>query len=56
MDYKYKDLTKNNNPRYYEEISDEEIEYLFNAPCFFGRKFKKDFKNKNKILNKLKNS
>ena len=50
MDYKYKDLTKNNNPRYYEEISDEEIEYLFNAPCFFGRKFKKDFKNSDNIM------
>ena len=53
MDYKYKDNTKNNNPRYYEEISDEEIDFLFNSPCFFGRKFKKDFRNKNTLLKKL---
>ena len=53
MDYKYKDNTKNNNPRYYEDISDEEIEYLINSPCFFGRKFKKDFGNKSNLLKKI---
>jgi hypothetical protein len=37
MDYKY----KGGSPKYYEEISDEELDYLIKeSKCLFGRKFK----------------
>lgn len=42
LDYKYKKETDYNYPKEYIEISDEELNYLLNAPCLFGRKFNKD--------------
>ncbi len=40
MDYKY---VGNESPKYYKNISNEELNYLVNdSKCFFGRKFHKD--------------
>jgi hypothetical protein len=37
MDYKY---VGNESPKYYKNISNEELDYLINnSKCFFGRKF-----------------
>jgi len=40
MDYKY---VGNESPKYYKNISNDELDYLVNnSKCFFGRKFHKD--------------
>ena len=42
MDYPYSHA--NSNPRAYDTISSEELVYLFNQPCLFGRKFNQNCK------------
>ena len=41
------------HPKTYESISDSEIEKLWKAPCFFGRKFNKNFIGTNKLIKLL---
>ena len=44
MNYKYvfRPNIGDRMPKHYNEISDEELEYLINSKCLFGRKFTKE--------------
>lgn len=54
-DYKFS-YNHNGLPKVYNSISIDEINFLLSSPCFFARKFTKDFENKHVIYKFLVNS
>ena len=56
MYYEYADKWKGQvsyGAKEYDNIDTEEIDFLFNSPCLFGRKFKKGCKNLDALIKRL---